>query len=125
MGMTDNGHGSVIAVVDDDQRILESIEILLDSANYDVRLFSSAAALLDSGVLPEIDCLISDVAMPGMDGIELAQAVRASLPALPIILVTGRHDLLNQSLVHHFRVFKKPFDGQDLLMAVAEALRFP
>jgi FixJ family two-component response regulator len=125
MGMTDNGHGSVIAVVDDDQRILESIEILLDSANYDVRLFSSAAALLDSGVLPEIDCLISDVAMPGMDGIELAQAVRASLPALPIILVTGRHDLLNQSLVNHFRVFKKPFDGQDLLMAVADALRFP
>jgi FixJ family two-component response regulator len=123
--MTDNRHGSVIAVVDDDRRILESLEILLDSADYDVRLFSSAAALLESGVLPEIDCLISDVAMPVTNGFELARAVQAARPGLPILFVTGRHDLLNQSLLEGYRVFKKPFNGQDLLTAVAETLRIP
>jgi FixJ family two-component response regulator len=126
MAMTDRRRRSVIAVVDDDQRILESLEILLDSADYDVRLFSSAATLLESGVLPEIDCLISDVAMPGMDGFELVGAVQATRPGLPVILVTGRHDLLNRSSSDsrgHYRLFKKPFNGQELLTAVAEMLR--
>ena len=128
MGTTDAARRSVIAVVDDDQGILESLDILLDSANYDVRLFSSAAALLDSGVLPEIDCLISDVAMPVMDGYELARAVQAARPELPVILVTGRPDLLHRPPVDwpgHYRVFKKPFNGQELLTAVAATLRIP
>ena len=126
--MTDNRHGFVIAVVDDDRRILESLEILLDSADYDVRLFSSAAALLESGVLPEIDCLISDVAMPLMDGFELARAVQAARPALPVIFVTGRPDLLHRSRLDglgEYRVFKKPFDGQELLMAVSRMVKSP
>lgn len=126
--MTDHRRRSVIAVVDDDQGILESFEILLDSADYDVRLFSSATALLESGVLPEIDCLISDVAMPVMDGYELARAVQAARPELPVILVTGRPDLLHRpprDWPGHYRVFKKPFNGQELLTAVAETLRIP
>jgi FixJ family two-component response regulator len=128
MAMTDRRRRSVIAVVDDDQRILESLEILLDSADYDVRLFSSATALLESGVLPEIDCLISDVAMPVMDGFELARAVQAARPELSVILVTGRPDLLHRSPLDwpgHYRVFKMPFNGQELLTAVAETLRIP
>jgi FixJ family two-component response regulator len=128
MAMTDRRRRSVIAVVDDDQRILESLEILLDSADYDVRLFSSAATLLESGVLPEIDCPISDVAMPAMDGCELARAVQAARPELPVILVTGRQDLLHRPPLDwpgHYRVFKKPFNGQELLTAVAETLRIP
>ena len=71
MAMTDHPRRFVIAVVDDDRRILESLEMLLASADYDVRLFSSATALLESGGLREIDCLISDVGMPVMDGFEL------------------------------------------------------
>lgn len=128
MAMTDHRRRSVIAVVDDDQGILESLDILLDSADYDVRLFSSATALLESGVLPEIDCLISDVAMPVMDGFELARAVQAARPELPVILVTGRPDLLHRpppDWPGHYRVFKKPFNGQELLTAVAETLRIP
>jgi FixJ family two-component response regulator len=124
--MTDHSRRSVIAVVDDDPGMLQSIESLLNSADYEVRLFSTAAALLESGVLPDIDCLISDVAMPVMDGFELARSVQTAQPALPVILVTGRPDLLHRSgldtLAPH-RVFKKPFDGQELLAAVALMLR--
>jgi FixJ family two-component response regulator len=126
--MTDAARRSVVAVVDDDQGILESLEMLLTSADYDVRLFSSATALLESGVLPEIDCLISDVAMPVVDGFELARAVQAARPELPVILVTGRPDLLHRPPLDwpgHDRVFKKPFNGQELLTAVAETLRSP
>jgi FixJ family two-component response regulator len=120
--VADHSRPSVIAVVDDDPGILESIESLLNSADYEVRLFSTATALLESGGLPEIDCLISDVAMPLMDGFELARTVQAARPALPVILVTGRPDLLRRSPVAglgQYRVFKKPFDGQELLTAVA------
>ena len=74
MAMTDHPRRSIVAAVDDDQRILESLELLLESADYDVRLFSSATALLESGGLREIDCLISDIGMPVMDGFELVQA---------------------------------------------------
>jgi len=126
--MTDHPRRSVIAVVDDEPGMLESIESLLNSADYDVRPFSSAAALLESGVLPEIDCLISDVVMPLMDGLELAQAVQAARPALPVIFVTGRPALLHRSALARlgpYRVFKKPFDGEELLTAVALMLQNP
>jgi FixJ family two-component response regulator len=125
---TDDPRRSIIAVVDDDQRILGSLDILLESAGYAVRLFSSATALLESGGLREIDCLISDVGMSVMDGFELVQAIETARPGLPIILITGRPDLLNRSppdWPRDFRLFKKPFNGQELLTAVGEALRSP
>ena len=124
--MTDHRRRSVIAVVDDDRMILDSLDMLLDSADYEVRRFSTATALLDSGVLSEIDGLISDVAMPRMDGFELVRAVQAARPGLPVILISGRPDLLNRSSLDRpglHRVFKKPFDGQELLTAVALMLR--
>jgi FixJ family two-component response regulator len=125
---TDDPRRSIIAVVDDDLRILGSLELLLESAGYAVRLFSSATALLESGGLREIDCLISDVGMPVMDGFELVRAIETGRPRLPIILITGRPDLQNRSPPDwpgHFRLFKKPFNGQELLTAVGDALRNP
>ena len=126
--MTATGHPRrfVIAVVDDDRSVLESLEMLLASAEYDVRLFSSAPALLESGGLREIDCLISDVGMPVMDGFELARTVQAARPELPVILITGRPDLLNRSpldVPRHYRLLKKPFNGPELLTTVGDALR--
>jgi FixJ family two-component response regulator len=126
--VTDQPPDSTIAVVDDDQRVLESLENLLASADYAVRLFSSAAALLESRSLLEIDCLISDIDMPTMDGFELMRAVRAARPELPIIVVTGYPEMLNRMPPigsGHYRLFKKPFDGQELLTAVSDALRNP
>jgi FixJ family two-component response regulator len=128
--MTATGHPRrfVIAVVDDDRSVLESLEMLLASAEYDVRLFSSATALLESSGLREIDCLISDIGMPVMDGFELARRVQAARPELPIILVTGRPDLLNRSPLDvsaRYRLVKKPFNGPELLTIVGDALRGP
>ena len=128
MTATDHPRRSVIAVVDDDRSVLESLAMLLASAEYDVRLFESARALLESGGLREIDCVISDVGMPVMDGFELARTVRAARPELPIIVITGRPDLLNRSPLaypDYYRVFEKPFDGPELLTTVGDALRGP
>jgi FixJ family two-component response regulator len=124
--MTEHPHGFTIAVVDDDQRILASLENLLESADHAVRSFASAAALLDSGCLAEIDCLISDIDMPVMDGFELLRGVHAARPELPIILITGHPEMLNRLpsvSLGHYRIFKKPFDGHELLAAVSDALR--
>jgi len=126
--MTDHPRRFVIAVVDDDPGMLQSIESLLNSADYEVRVFSTPTALLESDDFPGIDCLISDVAMPVMDGLELARAVQAARPGLPVILVTGRPDLLPRSHLDglgQYRVFKKPFDGQELLTAVTLMVQSP
>ncbi len=128
--MTTTGHPRrlVIAVVDDDRSVLASLEMLLVSAEYEVRSFSSATALLESGSLREIDCLISDVGMPVMDGFELARTVQVARPEVPVILITGRPDLLNRSprdVPGQYRLFKKPFNGPELLTAVGDALGAP
>lgn len=91
-----------------------------------MRLFDSAAALLESGGLEEIHCLISDIDMPRMDGFELLRLVHAVRPGLPTILITGYPDAMNRLPPHGGstpRVFTKPFKGQELLAAVADALR--
>jgi FixJ family two-component response regulator len=124
--MTDARSAFVVAVVDDDQSILRSLEYLLESADYAVRLFTSARALLDSGCLPEIDCLISDIDMPGMDGFELLRLVHAARPGLPTILITGYPDTLKRLSPlggSNPRFFTKPFQGPELLAAVSDALR--
>ena len=113
---------STVAVVDDDQRLLESLGDLLESAGHAVQTFSSAQALLDSKTLPEIDCLITDIGMPGMDGFELQRLMRERRPDLPVILITGRHEIADRPQARHTRFFRKPFDGQALLAAIGDAL---
>lgn len=113
---------SVIAIVDDDQRLLESLEELLESAGHAVRAFSSAQALLDSNALQEIGCLITDIGMPDMDGLELQRLMSERRADLPVIVITGRHELIEQMQPKHGWFFRKPFDGQALLAAIADAL---
>jgi len=124
--MSHQPSGFVVAVVDDDQRILQSLAYLLESADHAVRLFTSATALLDSGCLPEIDCLISDIDMPGMDGFELLRQINAARPGLPTILITGYPDRLRRLPPlgeSNPRSFTKPFQGPELLAAISDALR--
>jgi FixJ family two-component response regulator len=114
-----------IAVVDDDPRVLESVENLFESAGFAVRTFSSAKALLEFG-LSGIDCLITDIGMPAMDGFELLDVVKKARPGLPVFLITGRHEIENQQRANTKEIsgfFRKPFDGPVLLAAVGNALR--
>jgi FixJ family two-component response regulator len=114
----------VVAVVDDDHRTLESLADLLEAAGYDVRLYSSATALCGHGGLSDLDCLISDIGMPDMTGIELRRLALSERPELPVILITGRPEVRAQyaSIIERDRYFEKPFDGQQLLSAVRAAL---
>jgi FixJ family two-component response regulator len=115
----------MIAVVDDDPRVLESLENLFESAGYVARMFSSAKALIDAG-LSDIDCVITDIGMPAIDGFALHDLVKTARPDLPVFLITGRHEIGDQQRASAKDIrgfFRKPFDGPALLAAVDEALR--
>jgi FixJ family two-component response regulator len=116
----------VVAVVENDPRVLESLENLLESAGYSARLFPSASALLDNCAFGEIDCLISDITMPSIDGWELERLADAARPDLPVILITGQ-DVAERALVAKGgrRFFRKPFNGRELLAAVRAVLPAP
>ena len=118
---------AVIAVVDDDCAVLESMSDLLASAGYVARTFSSARQFLDSGLLHSISCLVSDIHMIGMNGWELQSIALQQRPDLPIILITGDDEMERKA--RSFQIagraqlfFNKPFDGQQLLAAAKEAL---
>jgi FixJ family two-component response regulator len=115
-----------VAVVDDDNRVLESLKDLLESGGYIVRTFPSARTFLESGTLPSIGCLISDIAMPEMNGFELTTLASRERPALPVILITA-HDSAErqQGTLRCGRprfLFRKPFNGLELLDAVRALL---
>jgi FixJ family two-component response regulator len=115
----------VIAVVDDDQRILESLKNLLESAGFSVRLYISAQSFLNDSPLAEIDCLITDVGLPDINGFELQRRAEEARPDLPVILITGNHAVAaQQRAVRHSKgnFFRKPFSGQELLAAVIHGL---
>lgn len=113
-----------IAIVDDDPRLLESLENLLESAGYGVLAFTSGEAVLTGG-LSALDCLITDIGMPLMNGFDLHDAVKKLRPELPVFMVTGRHEIGDQQRAASDDIagfFRKPFDGQALLAAIALVL---
>ncbi|CAN7520282.1 response regulator [Pararhizobium sp. LjRoot235] len=113
----------IVAVVDDDPRLLESLEELLESAGYAASCFPSAGHLLVRG-LADLDVLITDIGMPGTDGFELREIVKKARPELPVFLVTGRHEIADQGRAQGISgFFRKPFDAPTLLAAIAETLQ--
>lgn len=115
----------VIVGVDDDVRIRESIESLIESAGFASLVFSSAEEFLRSGKLAEASCLITDVRMPGVDGIELQRRVRRDRPELPVIFISGHYDDETRCKALDggaFDFLYKPFDPRDLLAAVSRAI---
>jgi FixJ family two-component response regulator len=114
-----------IFVVDDDESVRRAVDRLLRSAGYQVRSFASAV-----GVVSELDrnnpaCLIVDVRMPGFDGLELLDILRAAQIAVPVIFITGHGDLamaVRAMKAGAVDFLAKPFDDNALLAAVAEAV---
>jgi FixJ family two-component response regulator len=115
----------IVAVVDDDPRIRESLESLIESAGFKAQVFPLAEDFLSGELLAEIDCLITDVRMPKMDGLELQRQVRLKRPELPVIFITAHHeDRIEQCAFAQGAAFfvRKPFDADELLRAVRLAL---
>ena len=118
--------GSLVSIVDDDESIRDSLRTLLRSAGYEVASFESAELFLESDALPETLCLVLDIRMPGMSGLELQRRVNLSDPCVPIIFVTAHDDKANRKLALDggaFQVFEKPFSANAFLTAVDTALR--
>ena len=115
----------IVAAVDDDFRVRESIKSLLESAGYAPLTFSSAEEFLQSGALATATCVISDVRMPGMDGIELQRRIRLERPTLPVILISAHYNAeVRQTAIDEgaVEVLYKPFDATDLLKIIQSAL---
>ncbi|HUB81659.1 MAG TPA: response regulator [Bryobacteraceae bacterium] len=115
----------IVAAVDDDFRIRESMASLLESAGYAPMVFSSAEEFLGSGTLTAAGCVISDVRMPGMDGIELQRRIKLERPALPVILMSAHHNAaIRQTAFDEGAAafLYKPFDATDFLNIVQSAL---
>jgi FixJ family two-component response regulator len=115
----------IVVGVDDDYRVRESIESLVESAGYATLLFSSPEAFLKSGKLGVATCLITDVRMPGMGGIELQRRIRLERPTLPVIFISAHNDekTRRQALAGGAVAFLyKPFDAADLLDVIRTAL---
>ena len=114
-----------VVAVDDDFRVRESIESVVESAGYAAQLFSTAEEFLHSGKLAVAACVITDVRMPGMDGLELQRRIRLERPTLPVIFISARDDsqirktALNEGALDFLL---KPFDAADLLERVRAAL---
>ncbi len=116
----------LISVVDDDDSVRESLQSLLRSVGFTVEVFASAEELLSSNRLRTTDCLILDVVMPGMNGIELRRRLAANHYKIPVIFVTAHgsdEELYSRALrdgVVDYLI--KPFSEDVLLSAVHKAL---
>jgi FixJ family two-component response regulator len=116
----------LISVVDDDDSVRESLEGLFRSVGFRVKVFPSAEAFLKLDNLSDIDCLILDVRMPGMDGLELQRRLIASHHKIPIIFVSAHEsdrDVRARALRNGAVDFLgKPLTEDVLLRAVRAAL---
>jgi FixJ family two-component response regulator len=111
--------------VDDDLRVRESIESLVESAGYAPLVFSSAEQFLQSGALARAACVIADVRMPGIDGIEMQRRIRRERPQLAVIFISAHGDehVRQQAMAGGAVDFLgKPFDADELLVAIEQAL---
>ena len=114
-----------IYVIDDDDAVRQSLEFMLKAAGIKARSFESAKAFM--AVLPEISsgCVVTDVRMPEMTGIDLLRHLKKSNPDLPVIVITGHGDIslaVEAMKIGATDFLEKPFDGQQLLTAVRSAL---
>jgi FixJ family two-component response regulator len=116
---------SVVFVVDDDISVRESLELLIRSAGWQPETFSSAQHFLSHPRTPVPCCLVLDISMPGLNGLELQKRVAAEHPDVPIIFITGHGDVpktVQAMKAGAVEFLTKPFKGDVLLSAVRQAL---
>lgn len=116
---------SLISIVDDDQYVRDSIRRFMRSLGYSVEAFARAADFLASPRLDETGCLIADVNMPAMTGIELHKRLTDAGHAIPTILITAYPDVAAQAQALTDGILcylPKPFDNDELVLCVRTAL---
>lgn len=114
-----------VVVIDDDLSVRRSLTRLLASAGYEVITCSSAEEFLGMSSVPRPACLVTDVRMPGMTGLDLLDVLRTRVPSLPIILISGDADAGASSYARAagaVRYLLKPFASEELIGALTEAL---
>ncbi|MFB6417700.1 response regulator transcription factor [Bradyrhizobium tunisiense] len=81
--------GPLISIIDDDEHVRQSLQALVESVGYCARLFDSGESFLASGTLAETSCVVSDIQMPGMTGVALAEQLARSGDRTPVILISA------------------------------------
>jgi FixJ family two-component response regulator len=115
----------LIAIVDDDKSVQSALQDLVESEGLSTLCFGSAEQFLDSGAQRNAACLIADIRMPGMSGLELQAKLKADRCRIPIIFITAHGDAKMQTQALREGALKflaKPFDNTVLLEAVHAAI---
>jgi FixJ family two-component response regulator len=115
-----------ISIVDDDESIRRATRGLLRSVGYEVETFASAELFLESDALRETECLILDVCMPGIDGLELQRKLNEANSRIPIVFVTAHDSSSNRMIAMDAgaaNFFRKPFEASVFVAAIQAALR--
>ncbi|HEY3620297.1 MAG TPA: response regulator [Candidatus Sulfotelmatobacter sp.] len=123
--MSNKQSSGFIAIVDDDRSVQIALQDLIESEGLSTLCFGSAEQFLDSGAQHKAACLIADIRMPGMSGLELQTKLKAERCRIPIIFITAHGDLKMRTQAMREGALKflaKPFDNTVLLEAVHAAL---
>lgn len=115
----------LVSVVDDDESVRESLPDLLREFGFDASSFSSAEEFLASDILGKTKCLILDIAMPGMSGLDLQRELRRRRESIPIIFITAQKDDVSRQQAFKqgaVQVLYKPFSDTALLDALNSAV---
>jgi two-component system, LuxR family, response regulator FixJ len=116
----------IIYVIDDDEALRDSLKFLLDSSGFGVTLFDNAQSFLD--VLPGLafGCVVSDIRMPGLDGIELLKRMKAQQSRFPVLIMTGHGDVplaVEAMKLGAVDFLEKPFEDDRLTTMIESAIR--
>lgn len=114
-----------VHIIDDDEAIRDSLSFLLESAGFDTRTYDSAEQFLESAAGLSAGCIVSDVRMPGINGLEMTRQLKAMQVNLPIVMITGHGDvpLAVEAMKAGVTDFlEKPFNDEALLNAIKVAL---
>jgi len=123
--MAMHGNSRIVAIVDDDDLMRSALQGLLKEAGLPARAFASAEEFLNSGQYRDAACLIADIRMPGMSGLDLQAALNAEQIGIPTIFITAHGDarMRMQALrAGAVEFLAKPFDDEVLLGSVRAAL---